>query len=572
METEGLHITKLSLPMELSSANQAEGLVRGWGERSGLKGRLLFHLVFVANEVVAAIIRLSKVAGVKGDIEIEVHAYTRHIIVNITFPDSIPLDPTFDHCHEILNEFPGLKLEPDIFWHHALLKWVDEATWSKSWKRKKRTISLIQYARAEEKAGELYFLSLMPKPAEDLKLGFVSKGEVVAKTPRMETALHLGSRASFVLNSVNGKTSVREIYYSFVEEFGLIHPQTLGSLIEHFIDKGLIVPDDPLRDFQQEKASKIKRILNRILRLRYSIPNADAFTETINQKIGWLWSVRAWYLYLFFVLGSIIFFSSRLSSVEALAVEYFDRRLLLQPWIWIGFYLGISIMIIIHEFSHAIVCKRYGGRVYEMGVMLYYAAPCAFTDTTDAWMFKNKWHRVMVSLAGPFNTMTLACFFGWGWVLSMHWGIQILSHIFGAFFLVGILQAFINLIPFIESDGYYILMDILEMPNLRRKSFSYLSSLAGSLFKAKPKPQVPKRETIVHLVYALLAITSIILMLLFLLHFIKLEFSKLPGILSWILASILVVIFFDRAIRAGIKWYERTHLATVDLKVGAWEK
>lgn len=569
MKIEGLHTTKLSLPMELSSANQAEGFVREWGERCELEGKILFRLVFVVSEVVSAIVQLSRVVSVKGNIEIEVGTYTHHIMVNITFPDNIPLDPTFNHSDELLNEFPGLKLQPDIFWHHALLKWIDEATWSKSWK--KTTISLIQYARAEEKAGELYFLSLTPKPAEDLKLSFVSKEAVIAMTPRMETTLHLGPQASFVLNSVDGKTAVREIYYSFVKEFGLVHPQTLGSLIEYLIEKGLIVPDEPLRDFYKEKESKIKRILSRILRLRYSIPNADAFTETLNQKIGWLWSVRAGYLYLFFVLGSIVFFSSGLSFVEVLAGDYFNRRLLLQPALWIGFYLGMSVMIIVHEFSHAIVCKRYGGRVHEIGVMFYYASLCAFTDTTDAWMFKNKWHRVMVSLAGPLSTLILACLFGWGWVLSIHWGVQILSHIFGAIFLVGMLQVFITFIPFIESDGYYMLVDILEMPNLRGKSFSYLSSLAGSFLKAKPKPHVPKRERVIYLIYSLLAIVSVILMLLFLLYFIKMELSKFSGILGWVLASILVVVFFERAIKAGINWYKRTHLAPVDLKVGAWE-
>lgn len=570
VEIDDLHTTKISLPIQLSSANQAEEFVRRWGERCELEGKILFRLAFVVNEVVAGIVQLSEVVGVKGNIEIEVDTYTRHITVNISFPDSIPLDPTFNHSDELLEEFPELKLQPDIFWHHALLKWVDKATWSKSWK--KTTISLIQHARVEEKAGELYFLSLTPKLAEGLELSLLPGDMIIAKTPEMETALRLGPQEGFVLNSIDGRIPVREIYYSFVKKFGLIHPQTLGSLIENLIERGLIVPDAPLSDLHKEEGSTIKRIINRIFKLRYSIPNADGFTETINQKIGWLWSVKASYLYSFFILSSVILFSFHLPSIKVLAVGYFTKKLFFHPEIWIGFYLGMGINIIFHELSHAVVCKKYGGRVHEIGIMLYYASFCAFADTTDAWMFKNKWHRVMVSLAGPLSSLILACIFGWGWVLCMHLGGQNLSLIFGAVFLVGMLTAFIQFIPFIETDGYYISMDILEMPNLRRKSFSCLRALLGAFLKRRPKPKLPKRERRIYVVYSILALVSVISLLIILLHFVLTTLTKHPGVFAWVLGAMLVVLFFERAIKAGLNWYKRTYLAPMDLKIGAVER
>ncbi len=567
MEIDDLQITKIALPLEISSASQAEEFVRGWGERCELEGKMLFRLVFVVNEVVAGIVQLSKVVGVKGNIEIEIDTYTRHIVVNITFPANIPLDPSFNHSDKFLDEFPGLKLQPDIFWHHVLLKWVDKATWSRS--RKKRTISLTQHARLEDEAGELYFLSLRPKPVDNLKLNFLPGDINITKSPKQETALRLSPQETFVIKLIDGKTAVREIYYSFVKKFGLIHPQTLGSLIENLINGGLIVPDEPLRSSYKRKDSKIKRILNRIFKLRYTIPKSDNFVEILNQKIGWLWSIRARYLYFFFILTSFVLFSLYLPSIKILAGEYFTGRLLLHPEIWIGFYLGMSINIIFHEFSHAIMCKKYGGKVHEMGMMLYYAFPCAFVDTTDAWMFENKWHRVMVSLAGPLFSLILTCLYGWVWVLSMHWCFQNLSLIFGAIFLVGLVNVFIQFIPFIETDGYYILMDILEMPNLRKNSFSYLRSLSGAFFMGRPKPKTSKKEKRIYLIYSFLALAFVIFMLLLLFNFIKIRLTKYPGIFSWVLASILVVLFFERVIKTGLNWYKKNYLAPMDLKIGA---
>jgi hypothetical protein len=131
------------------------------------------------------------------------------------------------------------------------------------------------------------------------------------------------------------------------------------------------------------------------------------------------------------------------------------------------------------------------------------------------------------------------------------------------------LSTFVQFIPFIETDGYYILMDILEMPNLRRNSLSYLHSLLGSFFQGRPKPEIPQKERRIYLVYSLLGLASILLMFLFLFYLIKLRLTKYPGVFSWVLASLLVVLFLERLIRIGLNWYKRTYLAPLDLKMNA---
>ncbi|MCK4359904.1 MAG: M50 family metallopeptidase [Candidatus Cloacimonetes bacterium] len=567
MDKKNYKTTKISLPLQSSSANKAEDFVKEWGKKSDLKNKILFRLTFAVNEVVTSINHLAETINIKGNIDIEVEPYTRYITIHITFPKEVPLDPTFDHTDKILDQFPGLKISPDIFWHHVILKWVDKASWSKS-SLNKITVSLSQFARSDEsRTGELYFLSMKPKPAKGLKIEYIEEDIIIAKSNEQESAIKMNPKMAFVLNAIDGKTNVRDIYYSFIKKIGFIHPKVLGHFIEDLNERKLIVIGKERVD--DKKDSTIKIIINRIFKFRYSIPNADAFTETINRQIGWLWSVRALYCYLLLILVSIIVFSFYLPYIKTLAVNYFQKRLLLNPEILIGFYLGMSITIIFHEFSHAIVCKRLGGRVQELGIMFYYASICFFADTTDAWMFKNKWHRIMVSLAGPLNTMILACICGWGWILCMHWNLLSLGHIFGALFLVSMIIIFVNLIPFVNFDGYYILMDILEIPNLRKKSFSYLYSLIGAFFKVKPKPKIQKREAIIYIIYSILSLATIIFLLTLLLDFIINLNIKHPGIFSWILGGILVVLFFERAIKSGLNWYKRTYLAPMDLKIDA---
>lgn len=557
--------TKIILALDSSSTNKAGEFVKKWGEKSELKSKILFRLTFAVNEVVDAIIHLSEVLKINGNIEIEVEPYQKHITTNITFPKQIPLDPSFDDTDDILDQFPGMKISPDIFWHNVISKWVDKATWTKS-SINKTTISLSQYARSEDsRTGELYFLSLKPKPAKGLTVEFIDDDIILAKSKEQKAAVKLNGKMIFVLKAIDGKTNVRDIYYSLVNKYGFINPKILGHIIEDLAGRNLI--DIGKKRLDVKKESTFKILIQKILKFQYSIPKADKFTENLNRKIGWLWGKKALYFHLVFVLFSIITFSQYYTEIKNLAGQYFNNKTSLGVDTFVGYYLGIMIIIIFHEFSHAIVCKRYGAKVNEMGMMFYYASVCFYADTTDAWMLKNKWHRVMISLAGPINTLVMAMFFGWALIISMHLGNQNLSMIFAAVFLIGIVQVFINLIPFIDFDGYYILMDILEIPNLRKKSFSYSLSLIKSIFNKKHTQKHTKKEAVIFITFTLFAIITVAFLFFSIVNFVIKIIETQSKIYAWILGGIILALFFEKAIKAGLKWYKSNYLAPIDLKI-----
>ncbi len=130
------------------------------------------------------------------------------------------------------------------------------------------------------------------------------------------------------------------------------------------------------------------------------------------------------------------------------------------------------VSILLHELSHGLTVKHYGREVRRAGFMIYFGLPAFFVDTTDIWL-EGKRARLAVSWAGPYSGLILAglC----GIVLTLWPGLAVNGLLYQFAFLA-LLTVFINLNPLLELDGYYLLMDWLEIPMLRRKSLAFLRS------------------------------------------------------------------------------------------------
>ncbi len=156
-----------------------------------------------------------------------------------------------------------------------------------------------------------------------------------------------------------------------------------------------------------------------------------------------------------------------------LIVGNFDHR-------WVGglgsFMIAYLLCSTIHEYGHAMACRAFGGKVTRMGVMLYVFIPMAFCDVSDAHRFAEKWKRLVVSAAGIYFQLLLAALAGlaWAW-LSLPASVELVLAQIVAITLVATLA---NLNPLLKLDGYYILSDWLEIPNLRPRAFATLDLLA----------------------------------------------------------------------------------------------
>ena len=120
-----------------------------------------------------------------------------------------------------------------------------------------------------------------------------------------------------------------------------------------------------------------------------------------------------------------------------------------------------------HELAHAVVCKKYGGTIRSMGILLFFLIPCVYCDVTDVYKIKNRKQRGKVALAGVY----INSFLGTGALLAAfiltYAGIIVIPLYY--FAISSILVSLYNLIPLVKLDGYWFLSALLDITNLMDK-------------------------------------------------------------------------------------------------------
>lgn len=212
--------------------------------------------------------------------------------------------------------------------------------------------------------------------------------------------------------------------------------------------------------------------------------------------------------------------------------------------------LSLFTIILFHEFAHAIVCRYYGGEVREMGFLLLYLQPCFYCDTSDAWLFPKKTHRLAVMIAGPWYQLLLTA------AAALLWRVLVpdtfISEVARIIVVISLTTYLFNFNPLIKLDGYYLLSDWVEVTNLRKKAFGYLGNVI--LRKLLGWPIAPhehsQRIKRVLLTYSIVALvyTSILVGLLFLI--IGRALAAAMGGAGLLLLALLLLIIFGTNLKA----------------------
>ena len=135
----------------------------------------------------------------------------------------------------------------------------------------------------------------------------------------------------------------------------------------------------------------------------------------------------------------------------------------------------------IHEFAHAFAVKMWGGEVHEMGITLLVLAPVPYVDASAAWGFRDKYKRVLVGAVGILMEMFLAALALFVW-LAVEPGL-LRDAAFNAVLIGTVSTLLFNANPLLRFDGYYVLQDLVEIPNLyTRASRYYLYLIQRYLF------------------------------------------------------------------------------------------
>jgi Zn-dependent protease len=172
---------------------------------------------------------------------------------------------------------------------------------------------------------------------------------------------------------------------------------------------------------------------------------------------------------------------------------------------WIGVYVLLTVATLIHELGHVVACRKYGGEVHEVGFLVYMLQPAWFSNVNDAWLMPRRRDRIVVSLAGVYFEAFLWCVCVAVWYFARPFSLVGQTGFVLAFLLAA--RIAFNLIPILRLDGYWVLSDVLAMPNLRPRAFAFLLSRVPRFGEAwRPTRPLARKEAAVFTVYGSLSL------------------------------------------------------------------
>src|SRR5436190_13279513 len=322
-------------------------------------------------------------------------------------------------------------------------------------------------------------------------------GEVITivKDPLTDNFFRLGEAERFIADQLDGATPVEVIRQRAEEKFATTLPQdTLDQFIKT-LEKGGLLENGHSR----KKARRPKRIQGNLLYQRVRMCDPDHLFNRLIGRIGFLFTP-----YFLVLSAAVILFAVGVATSNWDDVRGDVARLFQISSLPLAF-LTVFLVITAHEFGHGLTCKHFGGEVHELGFLLIYLQPALYCNMSDAWLFPEKSKRLWVGFAGPYFELFLWALATLAWRLTdVETGINYLAFIV---MTSSGLKTLLNFNPLIKLDGYYLLSDWLEIPNLRKKGFACFSDGIKKLFGTKvPRPeQMPRCERRICLAYGLVA-------------------------------------------------------------------
>lgn len=313
------------------------------------------------------------------------------------------------------------------------------------------------------------------------------------------------------LQLLDDHRSLEELRDALRVEFPALHLQLtdVQALVSDLHKGGLVYTDRPgqgaamLGKQRVERRKKVKQTLKSFLYLR--LPGWDPET-TLTAMLPFLrWIFQPWAVFLTwaFVLSAWIVlgvnfgsFSRELPAFH----QFFGWPNILYMWV------TLALCKVVHEFGHGLSCKYFGSECHEMGVMLLVFSPCLYCDVTDSWMLRNKWKRIAIGAAGMYIEIVLSAVAIYIWAFAGDGLVKMLA--LNVFFVTTITTVIFNLNPLMRFDGYYMLSDFLEIPNLRQKAEKMLREKFGWYclgIEPKHDPFMPETGTFWFMTYAIAA-------------------------------------------------------------------
>ena len=336
----------------------------------------------------------------------------------------------------------------------------------------------------------------LPKLRSDLifsRQGAEGNVSFVIKDPANGQFFRFRETEHFIARQLDGATGSEEVCRRVEAKFGLeLEEGTLANFVKALEQNRLLEAGEGV-----VRAPKRRRLRGNLLYLRFQVCDPD---RLFNRLVG---KVRFCFTPHFIILSAAMV----LIACCVLAFNWGEfkqdlprlYRLTAIPMIW----AIIMVVTTLHEFAHGLTCKHHGGEVHELGFLLMYFQPALYCNVSDAWMFPQKSRRLWVTFAGPYFELfvwALATLL-WRFSDANTW----VNYVALAVTATSGFKAWLNFNPLLKLDGYYLLSDLLEMPNLRRRSYAYIGTGIKRFFGVQTPGTETPRERRIFLAYGVVA-------------------------------------------------------------------
>ncbi len=348
------------------------------------------------------------------------------------------------------------------------------------------------------------------------------KGEksFVVKDPTTRKYFRFGAVEIAVMRCFDGHRTPDEIARALAEQGMRIPARTVEGFARKLSSIGVLertLVERTTLELERLRAERRRRrqpklFRGELLRMRWSMGDPDAAFDRVLPAIRWCFTPA-------FLAVSVLLFvayfgvlASRWDEFSHTVAQLYSLANITFGAVVVLWFTALAV-ILIHELGHAFTCKYFGGEVHEMGFMLMYFQPAFYCNVNDAWSFPEVRSRLWVTAAGGWIQFVVAGLASLVWAIAKP-GTLAAEIAIAAMLIGGATTVLTNMNPLIPLDGYFVLTDWLEIPNLRQRAQAYVGWWVRRylLRLDMPEPSVSEREKRVFLIYGSLAACYIALL------------------------------------------------------------
>lgn len=231
----------------------------------------------------------------------------------------------------------------------------------------------------------------------------------------------------------------------------------------------------------QAKSLQKQKILSLVnpIAIKFKLFNPTQILNSTQKYLQWIFSFQFALVWIATGFAGLYFLFGNWDKLGQASIGILAEG----KWMWM--LLVWLVLKAIHEWAHGIACRRYGGDVPEAGLLLLLFTPMPYVNVTSSWRFRNRWHRFVVAVAGMYVELFISFIAMIVWANSSNQFIQDIC--FNIFFLSSVTTVLFNANPLMRFDGYYMLTDAVNIPNLYTKGLRWFADRLKSTLFGTPK-------------------------------------------------------------------------------------